>query len=272
MNLAKRMLLAIVGLFIVTICMSRTQADTIALVDTGYQPGLISSLSADTADRTVGWEFIPTCDVWITQLGYFDSGQDGLNIHHEIGIWDASQQLVVSATVPSGLTDSLAGEYRYVSVSSTLLPADQYFIIGATVPSPIVWPSGFETDEYPAKTPFIDPNAILFDSCISLVAANRYAQDNTVDMFELDFPDSYMPTKNFTDPLGGQEITIEYYFFAPNFGFVLELEPSPEPTTLMLLMLGATAVLGCPGKWRSTSQLSCSCPKAITFLFRKEDT
>jgi len=252
--------------------MSHTQADTIALIDTGYQPGLISSLSADTSDRTFGWEFSPTSDIWVTQLGYFDSGQDGLNIHHEIGIWDESQQLVVSATVPSGLTGSLAGEYRYVSVPSAPLSAGQYFIIGATVPSPVVCPPGFKADEYPAKTPFIDPNVILFDSCISLVTANRYAQDNTIDMFELDFPDGYMPTKHFTDPLGGQEITIKYYFFAPNFGFVLEPEPSPEPTTLMLLMLGATAVLVRPEKWRSTLQLSCPRPKAITFLFRKEDT
>ncbi len=247
-NLAKRMLLAIVGLFIVTVCMSHTQADIIALIDTGYQPGLISSLSADTVGRTVGWEFTPTCDILITQLGYFDSGPAGLNIHHEIGIWNESEQLVVSATVPSGLTGSWDDEYyRYVSVSSTPLAADQRFIIGATVPSPIVWPSGFEADEYPAKTPFIDPNAILFNSCISLVA-NRYAQGNTIDMFELNFPYGSMPEKNFTDPLSGQEITIKYYFFAPNFGFVLDLDPSPEPTTLMFLMLGATAVLGCPGR------------------------
>ena len=247
-----RLLLLYACPLVLSLCTSATQADSIALIDTGYQSDLIS-LTAETAGMTVGWEFYPTCDIWVTQLGYFDLAQDGLNVQHEIGIWDASQQLMVSGTVVPGLVGSLAGEYRYVFVSSTLLLADQTFIIGATVPISMSKP-GFEPDFYPSNTIQLNSLDIVFDPRISLVAANKRAQGNTNDMLELDFPNGYLPAKNFTDPLGGHNLTVEYYFLAPNFVF---LESSPEPTTLTLLIMGATALLVCSSRRHRDSQLSC---------------
>ena len=230
------------------------RADSIALIDTGCQSDLIS-LTAETAGMTVGWEFSPTGDIWVTELGYFDLAQDGLNIQHKVGIWDVNQQLMVSGTVAPGSAGSLAGEYRYVPVSSTLLSAGQTFIIGATVPVSMSEP-GFESDFYPNNTIQINPIDVAFDPRIDLVATNRYAQGNTIDMLELDFPDGYMPIKNFTDPLNSQEVTVEYCFFAPNFGFVLEPAHTPEPATLMLLVMGATTVLVSSSRRRKNSQLS----------------
>ena len=246
-----RLLLLYTCLLVLSLCTSATQADSIALLDTGYQSDLLT-LTAETAGMTVGWDFYPTGDILVTQLGYFDLAQDGLNVQHEIGIWDTSQQLMVSGTVGPGLVGSWAGEYRYVSVSSTLLSANQTFIIGATVPVSMSEP-GFEPDFYPNNTIQLNPLNIVFDSRISRGAANKYAQGDTIDMFELNVPGDYMPTKNFTDPLGGQEITIEYYFFAPNFVF----ETNPEPTTLIIFVLGATAVLVCSSRRHRDSQLSC---------------
>lgn len=258
MGPTKRNLVLSTFLFVLASCMSNVHADSIALTDTGLQSDLIS-LTAKTAGMTVGWEFSPTDDIWVTKLGYFDLAQDGLNIQHKVGIWDASQQLMVSGTVAPGLAGSLVGEYHYVSVSSTLLAADQTFIIGATVPVSMSEP-GFEPDFYPNNTIEINPIDIAFDPLISLIAANRCAQDNTVDMSELDFPNGYMPTKNFTDPLNSQEINVDYYYFAPNFGFVLESEPTPEhtpePNALILLIAGATAMLVRASRRSKNSQLS----------------
>ena len=238
MSPSQKLLLLYKCLFVLALCTSNAQADSAALIDTGYQSGLIS-LSDDTAGITVGWEFSPTSDIWVTQLGYFDLAQDGLNVQHEIGIWDVNQELLVSATVESGSVGSLTGDYRYVSIPPTLLSAGQALIIGATVPVSMSEP-GFESDFYPNNTVHINPINIALDSRISPVIANRYAQGNTTDMLELDFPDGYMPIRNFTDPLGGQEVTVEYYFFAPNFVFS---ELNPEPTTLTLLVMGGTVAL-----------------------------
>ena len=248
-------------LLALSLCTSATQADSIALIDTGYQSDLIS-LTAETAAITVGWEFYPTGDIWVTQLGYFDLAQDGLNVQHEIGIWDASQQLMVSGTVAPGLLGSLAGEYRYVSVSSTLLPTGQTFIIGATVPVSTSEP-GFEPDFYPNNTIQLNPLDIVFDPRISLVATNKYAQGYTSNMFELAFPDAYKQSEpileyedtfDYIDFGSGQQVgTLDYYFFAPNFAF----EANPEPITLILLALGATAVLVCSSRRHRNSQLSC---------------
>ncbi len=268
MSPTKRIFLLYTFLFVLALCMSNAKPDSIALIDTGGQSDLIS-LTAETAGMTVGWEFSPTADIRVTELGYFDLTQDGLNTQHKVGIWDINQQLMVSGTVARGVAGSLAGEYRYVSVSSTLLLAGQTFIIGATVPVSMSEP-GFAPDFYPNNTVQINPIDIAFDPHVSLIAANRYVQSNTIDMFELDFPDAYKQSKplfeyestfDYIDFGSGQQVgTLDYYFLAPNFRFVLEPDPAleytPEPTALILLVVGATSVLVRSRGQHKNSQLS----------------
>ena len=245
-------ILLYISLLVLSSCVSNAQAGSIVLIDSGYQSDLIS-LNSMTAGRTVGWEFTPISDVWVTQLGFFDLGQNGLNIVHSVGIWSLDQQLLISASVPSGQEASLTGSYRYVSVPSTRLSAGQTFIIGATIQVSMSVP-GFESDFYPNNTVQLNPMDIVFDPRISPGAANRYAQGNITDMFELDFPDGEMPTKNFADPLTGQAINIGHYFFAANFAFS---QSNPEPTTLTLLVMGTTALLARSSRRRRDSQLNC---------------
>ena len=51
---------------------------------------------------TLGWQFKVNTAIDVTALGVFDSGQDGLVESHDVGIWDSTGNLLVSATVQSG--------------------------------------------------------------------------------------------------------------------------------------------------------------------------
>ena len=210
-----------------------------ALMSSGYSGGGIGVASPLVGSVTVGWEFVPQTDIWVAELGFFDLGQDGLNTSHEVGIWDESEQLLVSATLAWGTAAPLVGEYRYASVTPVLLEAGQTFVIGATVPVSLRDPPAFISDMYPNDTFHIDPQAIMFDRCIGLGTADRYTSDIDGSFSDpLAFPDKHLPPAPWIDPNTGQQIGIvERYHFAPNFRFV------PEPTALSLVAVGAVLLL-----------------------------
>ena len=58
-------------------------------------------------DVTLGWEFTVTQPVGITGLGYYDYNSDGLVSSHEVGIFNLSGTLLVSASIPSGTVGEL---------------------------------------------------------------------------------------------------------------------------------------------------------------------
>ena len=81
-------------------------------------------------DSTFGWSFTANSDINVVDLGVFDDSQNGLTDSHQVGIWDSSGTLLVSATVPSGTGATLDDQFRTVSVSSTELLAGQKYFIG----------------------------------------------------------------------------------------------------------------------------------------------
>ena len=86
--------------------------------------------------QTFGFEFSVTYPTDITQVGWFDDGDDGLDVSHEIGIWDVTDPNtpLVDVTIPSGTAGSLDGHFRYVSLIAAfrLLPGHSYVIAGTT--------------------------------------------------------------------------------------------------------------------------------------------
>jgi hypothetical protein len=189
---------------------------------------------------TVGWEFTPQDDIWVTELGFFDLAKDGLNIFHDVGIWDQDQQLIVSATVSDGTAAQLIGEYRYASVAPVLLAGGQTFVIGATAPVSQRWPPAFISDMYPNDTLHIDPQGIVFDAVIGLISADRYFSDiqGGSSLDPLVFPAEHLPPGLWIDINTGEQVgTIDPYHFAPNFRFV------PEPTAFSFVALGALLLL-----------------------------
>jgi len=86
--------------------------------------------NAGPTGTTVGWEFSTTGDLSVTSLGYFDANFNGLQTSHEVGIWNSSGLLLVSATVPSGTGGTPINQFRYVAVAPLFLAAGQTFRIG----------------------------------------------------------------------------------------------------------------------------------------------
>ena len=84
-------------------------------------------------EATVGWEFTANMPMTITEIGYFDSSGDGLMSSHQIGIWDANQNLILSTSVPQGTSATLDGAFRWISISPLSLTAGQSYVIAATL-------------------------------------------------------------------------------------------------------------------------------------------
>ena len=83
------------------------------------------------SNRTHGWEFTLSEDLYVAGLGIFDLFDDGLNFSHEIGIWE-SGELVLSATVPAGNETLLIDQFRYIETDPFQLTAGETYVIGAT--------------------------------------------------------------------------------------------------------------------------------------------
>ena len=81
-------------------------------------------------NQTIGWEFVVNADLVVTNLGFYNS-PGGLADPHPIGIWDPSGNLVAQAVVPAGTTARLEGNFRYVDIPPTKLPAGGPYVIGA---------------------------------------------------------------------------------------------------------------------------------------------
>ena len=231
---------------VATIAAVAVAAPRSALVSSGYTGQGIGVGSPLVGSVTVGWEFTAQSDLWVSELGFFDLGQDGLNISHDVGIWDQDHNLIVSATVSAGTAAPVIGEYRYVEISPFLLTAGQTYVIGATAPTSSRNPPAFVTDMYPNDTLHIDPLGIVFDALITLGAADRYFSDmeGGSSLDPLAFPSEHCPPGPLividtgTVPISWQEIgTVYPYHFAPNFRFV------PEPTALSLLVVGSLLLL-----------------------------
>jgi len=79
---------------------------------------------------TFGWEFRPTVDIEVTELGCFDAGQDGLARAHRVGIFDAqTERLLASVTVRS--KSRLEGFFRWESLETPLvLKAGRVYLAG----------------------------------------------------------------------------------------------------------------------------------------------
>lgn len=80
---------------------------------------------------TDGFEFTVKVPFTVTALGIFDKGADGLGGPAQVGIWDASQNLLTSVTVPTGTGGTLDNYFRFASITPYLLTPGTVYIIGA---------------------------------------------------------------------------------------------------------------------------------------------
>ncbi len=113
-----------------------------ALLDQELSPPVTGALALTGSsshiykgDFVVGWRFQSSAAIRITDLGWFDLGDDGLGHTHQLGIFDATtDELRLTATLTSteaGAT-ALVGGFRYAGVEAMELPAGDWLIGGTT--------------------------------------------------------------------------------------------------------------------------------------------
>jgi hypothetical protein len=86
-------------------------------------PGNQNSVS----DWGLGYQFTANANATVVGLGVFDYNQDGLAGPQQVGLWDASQDILASVFVDN--TDPLQGFWRFAAISPiTLVAGDTYYV------------------------------------------------------------------------------------------------------------------------------------------------
>lgn len=80
---------------------------------------------------SLGWYFTVDSNTVVSSLGQWDKGDDGLQSSSYVSIWNASNQLLTSATIAAG-AGTLHDHYRYADVADIVLTPGQVYSISAT--------------------------------------------------------------------------------------------------------------------------------------------
>ena len=169
-------------------------------------------ISGTANNSTRGWSFdvIAPEGILLTGLGLFDLLADGLVYSHQIGVWDPSRNIIVSAVVPAGTLAPLdtTGLFRTVLTPEIHLPQGTGYVIAALY------------------TPDLGEDfQAAFAQDFQVADALAYGEPRFLSQFS---PVLMYPTD--TVPIGPG-------LFGPSFQF----EPVPEPSSLGLLL---TSIIG----------------------------
>ena len=194
------------------------------LGDTRPIPGIGEPVFADSGS-TLGWSFVPTALIEITSLGFYDSGHDGFEEPHLVGVWDAQGALLASGMLARGDQDPRIGDYRYAAIEPLPLEADNTYVIGATVPLGLfLTPTPLQFDTYPYHN--LEVATLATSSEVTIISPSLWfpgsvGPDGSAGPGTLHFPD---------------QVREDGYYFAPNFTFTVV----PEPATLAMVCAGAS--------------------------------
>lgn len=171
-------------------------ASGVSKANAAFAVTLNSSSSAGyngTDKFSLGFAFTLTSSILVTDLGYY-----GTNNTHEVGIFNAAQTLLTSATVAAG-TSLDANGFGYVSIAPLVLLPGNYVLAGTSV-------SSADPYIYSASVPPTYASEITF-------TGSRYEFTNPNDVL-------VYPTLT----------TSAQAYFGPNFQFTAV----PEPATWMV--------------------------------------
>lgn len=126
----------------------------------GYSAAPTGGSFPSSGSATVGFRFSTADTIYVSALGIYDYGADGLSAAHEVGIWTDSGTLLASVTVAAGTVATLDSGFRYADIAELTLAAGTYRI-GARF---FTGPDFFL--EAPSRTPaagitLLDPGLIL---------------------------------------------------------------------------------------------------------------
>ena len=165
---------------------------------------------SNTGTWTLGYSFLANSSITVTGLGVFDAGSDGLNVSHDVGLWDAAGNLLASTTVAAGTVAPLNGFYRMATISGVGLTAGNVYYVGSV--------NGIDNDGW-----MQDPSTLIAAPQITYLSRQyEFSSGGLV------FPD-----------LVGSGST---GYFGGNFEF--GTSTTPEPGTMLMLGSGVLAAAG----------------------------
>jgi hypothetical protein len=178
----------------------------------------VAQLNSGASDETLGWEFVPTSNLMVTELGLFNGllgsgagNPNGFEQSHVIAIWDIAGHLLTSASLAAGTSAPLVGNFRFVNAPPALLSAGHHYVVGAYYPAPV-------SDAFTER--FLGDSSVQIDSNVSFISLRLAGSPGGITF----------PTFSHPQYLGE---------FGPNFMFTVV----PEPTMFSLAGFGAAALV-----------------------------
>jgi hypothetical protein len=188
--------------------------------------------------RTVGYEFtVGSSPLSSLSLGIRDWGGDGIVDYHDIGLWDANQNLLASVTITPGTSSN---GWRFLSLTSpVMLNAGENYILGASY--------GDSVDEIGISRTWEGANP-TYNSAVTF------------------------DTVRFDDSLTGLTFPtmLEYPVYLGEFGPNMEFEIVPEPSSRLLLLFGFIFIVAhkCRGHLTNRCRQRGMAASAVAVLWR----
>jgi uncharacterized protein DUF4082 len=91
---------------------------------------VLSTASGEEAE-TVGYAFSVSSPIRVTDLGLWDSWNDGFAGQHAVAIWTSTGTQLVQTTIPAGTPGKLIDGFRYLPIAPFILAPGTY-VIGAS--------------------------------------------------------------------------------------------------------------------------------------------
>jgi hypothetical protein len=167
--------------------------------------------------RSIGFEFTPTVDLFVSDLGVYDHNQDGLNGAKTVGIFQKTGSILLTSTTVS-TPDTLDGLFRYKSIAPITLFAGQTYAVAGQFPQA-------DGDFYLAEA-----SAYTAAGAISYTPAMGAVFNGIGDTLFFDYPSDVITNRN--------------GHFSANFKFTTSGVSAPEPATLSLFALGLAGSMG----------------------------